>query len=94
MYCTEPICVETIFPLLEMVQRQQRGIESLSLWIRIVENIFQKRGAARQETINDWINVIDEEPQDVDLILPKVKNRTTVDSADILTNGGVGDSWS
>ena len=77
-----------------MVQRQQRGIESLSLWIRIVENIFQKRGAARQETINDWINVIDEEPQDVDLILPKVKNRNSVESAVILTNGGVGDSRS
>ena len=80
---------------LPVEQRQQRGIESLSLWIRIVENIFQKWGAARQETLNDWINVIDEEePQDVDLILPKVKNRKNEESSDILTNGGEGVSRS
>ena len=77
---------------LPMEQRQQRGIESLSLWIRLVENVFQKRGAARQDTLDDWINVFDETPQD--LTLPKVKNRKSVGFGDTENNGGEGVSWS
>ena len=37
---------------LPLEQRQKRGIDSLSLWIQIVEFIFKKKGAARQEKIH------------------------------------------
>ena len=79
---------------LPVEQRQQRGVESLSLWIRIVENIFQQRGVARQETLDEWINSIDEIPKDMDLTLPKVKNRPNGDLLDSLSIGGEGDSRS
>ena len=40
---------------LPVEQRQRKGIESMSLWVTLVESIFRKRGRARQIKINTWL---------------------------------------
>ena len=57
---------------LPVEQRIKKGTDSLQLWIKIVEGIFQKRGAARQETLDKWMATLRE---DNDLTQPKAKHK-------------------
>ena len=34
--------------------RQKKGLESMALWIQLVEAIFKRRGQARQELMDSW----------------------------------------
>ena len=36
-------------------QRKKKGIESMMLWINLVETIFRRRGQAHQVQIDDWL---------------------------------------
>lgn len=54
-------------------QRIKRGNDSLSLWIQIVTCIFHKRGIARQETIDGWLETQNDSPSD--LRQPKSKHK-------------------
>ena len=38
-----------------MEQRQCKGIDSMYVWVTLVETIFRKRGSARQEKIDTWL---------------------------------------
>ena len=40
---------------LPVEQRQKKGIGNMTLWIKLVEAIFQKRGRARQVRIDMWL---------------------------------------
>ena len=70
---------------LPVEQRIKKGNESLRLWILIVENIFTKRGVARQETMDQWL--VPSLPPDDDLAQPKVKNRTAALDNNLLEDG-------
>ena len=35
--------------------RQKKGLETMALWIRLVEEIFKKRGQARQKRVDAWL---------------------------------------
>ena len=37
--------------------RQKKGLETMALWIRHVEEIFKKRGQSRQERVDTWLAV-------------------------------------
>ena len=63
---------------LPIEQRQKRGIESLSLWVQIVECMFKRRGAARQEKIDDWL--ITDKSSPADLRQPKGKHKNNDDN--------------
>ena len=58
---------------LPVEQRIKRGTDSLQLWIKIVESIFQKRGMARQVTMDDWLE--SSKSVDCDLTQPKVRKK-------------------
>ena len=57
----------------------------MSLWIQVVENIFKKRGTARQENLDTWL--IETLPSADDLWRPKVKDKA-VDVNGLTTDGG------
>ena len=57
---------------LPIEQRMKKGVESLQLWIKIVDSIFRKRGAARQEKIDKWMVTLS---TDTDLTQPKIKGK-------------------
>lgn len=40
---------------LPLEQQQRKGIESMSLWITMVESIFRKRGRATQVKLDTWL---------------------------------------
>lgn len=40
---------------LPVEQRQKKGVQSLSLWLQIVECIFKHKGAAQQEETDEWL---------------------------------------
>ena len=53
--------------------RLKKGTESLSLWIQIVESIFRRKGAARQEKLDVWLEHVN--PPEPDLAQPKAKHK-------------------
>ena len=53
--------------------RIKKGTESLRLWTMIVEKIFERRGAARQEHIDEWL--LSASNRDCDLFQPKVRKK-------------------
>ena len=58
--------------------RLKKGNESLTLWIQIVESIFKRKGAARQEKLDNWLETVDNTEvnnTEFDLLQPKVKNK-------------------
>ena len=57
--------------------RLKKGTESLSLWIQIVESIFRRKGAARQEKLDTWLEHAN--PAEPDLAQPKVKHKISGD---------------
>ena len=46
---------EKTYFALPVEQRQRKGIESMMLWIKLVEAIFRNRGQATQVKIDEWL---------------------------------------
>lgn len=46
---------ELVYFKLLLEQRQRKWIEAMSLWIKLVEAIFRKRGEAHQQKLDEWI---------------------------------------
>ena len=40
---------------LHLEQRLRKGTESLTIWIKLIEVIFKRRGQARQEKMDTWL---------------------------------------
>ena len=58
--------------------RLKKGNDSLILWIQIVESIFKRKGIARQEKLDNWLEKVDDTEAcntEFDLLQPKVKNK-------------------
>lgn len=77
---------------LPVEQRMNRGTDSLRLWIKIVEGIFRNRGAARQESINNWLQV--HQNNVFDLSQPKVKKKRSEISVTDINNNNDGEEAS
>ena len=82
---------------LPLEQQQKRDINLLSLWIQIVECIFKNKGAARQETIDNWLTQSNHTLAD-HLRRPKGKHKynteNTNQGSQSLDDGGVEESRS
>ena len=73
---------------LPVEQRVKRGIEANMLWIVMVDSFFKAKGAARQESMDTWLNTPEKSWRD------RLKDNEVRNTAAASISGGEEVSWS